>query len=177
MPALFTERLELVPVSLPLIEAVMAGDRAAAETACGARLPDAWPGQELISRAFSVSLHAIRADPARRLWGDTLLLSRGERPRRVIGSVIFHGRPDADGVAEVGYGVEAASQRRGYATEGTRACVDWALAQPGVRAVQATTFPSHLASLRVIEKLGMAPAGRREHELMGELLVFELRRG
>lgn len=175
MPALRTERLDLVEVTLDVVEAVMAGDRAAAEAATGARLPEAWPNEELVARAFHPSLTDIRADPARRLWGDTLLLSRDE-PRRVIGSVIFHGRPDADGIAEVGYGVEDGSQGRGYATEGTRACVEWALTQPGVRAVDATTFPWHRASLRVIEKLGMSLHGTRVHEVFGDLLVYRVLR-
>jgi len=174
MPALRTTRLELVPVTLPVVEAVMAGDREAAERACGARLPDLWPQEELVARAFHVSLDAIRADPERRLWGDTLLLSPDHR--RVIGSVIFHGRPDGDGVAEVGYGVEEGSQGQGYATEGTHACVRWALAQPGVRAVTATTFPWHRASLRVIEKIGMRLVATREHEVLGELLVYRIDR-
>jgi RimJ/RimL family protein N-acetyltransferase len=98
-----------------------------------------------------------------------------EREPRIVGSVIFHGRPEA-GIAEVGYGVELESQGRGYATEATRVCVDWALDQPECVAVQATTFPWHRASLRVIEKIGMALAGTREHDLFGELLVFEKRR-
>jgi RimJ/RimL family protein N-acetyltransferase len=167
-----TERLELVPVSLSVVEAVMSGDRDAAEAACGASLPGAWPNEELIARAFHVSLAAIRADPEGRLWGDTLLLLG----RTVIGSVVFHGRPDHDGVAEVGYGVAEEWQSRGYATEGTRACVRWALEQAGVRAVRATTFPWHRASLRVIEKLGMVLAATREHEVLGELLVYETKR-
>jgi RimJ/RimL family protein N-acetyltransferase len=175
MPVLRTERLDLVEVTLEVVEAVMAGDREAAEAAAGARLPDAWPNEELVARAFHPSLADIRADPARRLWGDTLLLSR-EAPRRVVGSVIFHGRPDDDGIAEVGYGVEEGSQGRGFATEGTRACVTWALAQPGVRAVHATTFPWHRASLRVIEKLGMQRIGTRTHEVLGDLLVYEVTR-
>jgi ribosomal-protein-alanine N-acetyltransferase len=176
MPVGRTERLVLVPVTLEVVEAVMAGDRDGAEAAAGARLPGAWPNEELIARAFHPSLADIRADPERRLWGDTLLLSPDE-PRRVIGSVIFHGRPDADGVAEVGYGVEDASQGRGYATEGTRACVAWALEQPGVRSVTATTFPWHRASLRVMEKLGMRPAGTRAHEVLGDLVVYEVTPG
>jgi len=45
-----------------------------------------------------------------------------------------------------------------------------------VIAVQATTFPWHTASLRVIERLGMAPCGQREHPFLGELLIFEKRR-
>jgi RimJ/RimL family protein N-acetyltransferase len=178
MPHARTERLELQPVSLALVEAIFAQDRDAAIRECGAALPDAWPNEQLIARAFTASLAAIRADPARRLWGDTLLIlpEDAHGPRRVIGSVIFHGRPDDDGVAEVGYGVEDSSQSLGYATEGTRACVAWALAQPGVAAVTATTFAWHRASLRVIEKLGMTKCGLREHETLGELMVYELRR-
>ena len=41
---------------------------------------------------------------------------------------------------------------QGYATEGTLACVEWALRQPGIRAVRATTFMWHRASVRVLEK-------------------------
>lgn len=174
MPALCTPRLELWPIELPFVEAVLAGDRATAEAVCGAALPEAWPGPDLVWRAFSASIEAVRADPTTRLWGDSLLVSR-TLPRRVLGSVVFHGRP-ADGVAEVGYGVEEGSQRQGYATEGARACVEWALTQDGIDAVTATTFPWHIASLRVIERLGMQPCGVREHAYLGALLVFERRR-
>ena len=175
-----TERLILVPITLDMVEAVFAGDRARAEGLAQARLPEAWPGRALIERAFSADLDAIRADPAARLWGDRLMITRPStmnlrEARRIVGSVIFHGRP-VDGIAEVGYGVELDSQGRGFATEATRACVAWALEQAECRAVQATTYPWHRASLRVIEKIGMALAGTREHEMFGELLVFEKRR-
>jgi len=168
-----TERLVLVPISLEMVEAVFAGDRARAEALAGARLPDAWPGRALIERAFSADLAAIRRDPGGRLWGDRLMIGRDEP--RIVGSIIFHGRPE-DGVAEVGYGVELESQGRGFATEATRPCVEWALEQPECMAVRATTYPWHRASLRVIEKLGMVLVGTREHDLFGELLVFERRR-
>lgn len=174
MPALRTDRLDLLPVSLSFVEAVMAADRARAEAVCGARIPEAWPGPDLIARAFHPSLEAIRADPERRLWGDTLLVTRGAEPR-VVGSVVFHGFPD-DGVAEVGYGVDEDEQRKGYASEGTRACVEWALSQPGIVAVDAVTFPWHVASLRVIERCGMTRSGTREHPYLGEMLVYERRR-
>ena len=84
-----------------------------------ARLPEAWPGRALIERAFSASLENIRKDPDHRLWGDRVMIAR-EGPRRVIGSVVFHGGPGEDGLVEVAYGVEQESQQQGYATEGTR---------------------------------------------------------
>ncbi|HEX5058274.1 MAG TPA: GNAT family protein [Kofleriaceae bacterium] len=187
MPALTTERLRLVPITLAMIEGVMRRDRAAAEAAldacirdCGldlpacARFPDAWPNEELVARAFPFSLEAIRADPDTRLWGDRLVLPL-DGPPRVVGSVVFKGRP-ADGIAEVGYGIEDGSRSQGLATEATRACVNWALDQAGILAVHATTFPWHHASLGVIRKLGMVQCGTREHDMLGELLVFELKR-
>jgi [ribosomal protein S5]-alanine N-acetyltransferase len=169
---LHTERLVLEPVTLPLVEAVLGGDRRRAEDVAGASFPAEWPGSDLVQRAFPASLAAIRADPATRLWGDRLMIARGQR--RVVGSVVFHGKPGADGVAEVGYGVERGAQGQGLATEAVRACVAWALREPHVRAVRATTYAGHLASLRVIEKLGMALIERMDHDMLGELLIFEL---
>jgi [ribosomal protein S5]-alanine N-acetyltransferase len=187
MPALVTARLRLVPITLEMIEGVMQRDRARAEAALDvalrdtgwkddacARFPHEWPNEELVARAFPFALDAIRADPDTRLWGDSMLLPL-EGPPRVLGSVVFKGRP-TDGIAEVAYGIEESSRGQGLASEATQACVDWALSQEGIEAVQATTFPWHVASLGVIRKLGMRPCGSREHDILGELLVFERRR-
>jgi RimJ/RimL family protein N-acetyltransferase len=175
MDSLLTPRLELVPITLPLVEAVMLCKREDAERIAGAPLPPAWPNRALVERAFTASLDRIRADPETRLWGDRFIIAR-EGERRVLGSVVFHGKADANGVVEVAYGVEEGSQGQGYATEATRACVEWALAHDEVRAVQATTFAWHKASLRVIEKIGMKPWGTRDHDVLGEMLVYEIRK-
>ena len=183
MEALVTPRLILEPMTLPLVEAVFRGDREALEEIAGAKIPAAWPGRVLVERAFSASLEAIRAAPETRLWGDRLMITRavaegsgGKAQRLVIGSIIFHGKPDANGVAEIGYGVEESWQRRGVASEGTRAAVEWALAQPEVRVVTATTPPWHAASIRVLEKSGLVRIGTEEHEMLGEVLRFERHR-
>ena len=158
-------------MTLPIVEAVMEGDRRKAEAVAGAALPEAWPGRALVERAFFASIEAIRADPDRRLWGDRLCIAR-DGERRVVGSVVFHGRPD-DGIAEIGYGIEEGSQRLGFATEATTACVDWALQHEFVRAVRATTFSWHKPSLRVMEKIGMSQVGVEQHDMLGEMLVYE----
>src|SRR4051812_21323190 len=121
MPALVTDRLRLVPITLGMIERVMNRDRAAAEAALDAepraggwhadacaRFPDAWPNEELLARAFPFSLDAIRTSPETRLWGDSLVLPL-DGPPRVVGSVVFKGKP-LDGIAEVAYGVEDGSR-------------------------------------------------------------------
>ncbi len=169
---LVTPRLSLEPVTLDLVEAVFRGDRQALERIASARVPEAWPGKALVERAFSASLERIRENPELRLWGDRLMITR-EETRLVVGSVVFHGRPDESGIAEIGYGVEERYQNQGLATEATRACVEWALSQPGVRAVTATTPPWHTASIRVLEKSGLVRVGSEEHDALGEVVRFE----
>jgi [ribosomal protein S5]-alanine N-acetyltransferase len=173
--ALRTARLELVPITLPLVEAVILGRRDTAESLALARMPEPWPNRELVEQAFSVSMEDIRANPSGRLWGARMMVVRGSNPRRVIGSVVFRSAPDHGGIAEIAYGVEGPSQGQGYATEAVNGSVDWALAEPLVRAVQAATFAWHRASVRVLEKVGMVPSGTRHHETMGEMLIFERR--
>lgn len=172
MGILETPRLILEPMTLAVVEAVFRGDRSELETLTRAKVPAEWPGVALVERAFCAWPEKIRADPDKRLWGDRLMITRGAE-RLVVGSVIFHGRPGEDGVAEVGYGVEESWQNKGVATEATRACVEWALAQSCVRLVRATTPPWHTASIRVLEKSGLARTGTELHETLGEVLVFE----
>ena len=172
MHVLMTPRLELHPITLPLVEAVMADRRDDAARIVGARLPEKWPGRALIERAFSVSIENVRANPAVRLWGDRLMITR-DHDRRLVGSVVFHGAPGPEGEVEVGYGVEESSQGLGFGTEATCAMVDWALAQPGVARVTATTLPWHKASIRILQRAGFRASGWREHGLLGDLQVFE----
>jgi [ribosomal protein S5]-alanine N-acetyltransferase len=173
MPVLETERLRLVPLTLEALEAVLDRDQKRAEALMGAQLPCAWPNDQLLDVGFPFSRDAVRAAPELRLWGDSLVLLRAEP--RIVGSVVFHGHP-SDGIAEIGYSIEQRMRGNGLATEATRACLAWALTQRDITAVQATTFPWHTASLGVIRNLGMQQVATREHDTLGELLVFERRR-
>jgi len=169
---LVTARLVLVRITIPVVEAMLTGHRERAEAIVGARLPEAWPGRDLVERAFSASLKAIRSQPDVRLWGDRVMVTR-QGARCVVGSVVFHGSPDPDGAVEMAYGVEGESQGRGFATEATEACLLWALGQPGVNVVRATTPPWHQGSRRVLEKIGMRLVCLAEHDLFGEVCRYE----
>ncbi len=169
-----TPRLTLVPISVAIVEHVLAERREQLESLLDAQMPLAWPGRALVERAFWASLDRIRDNPEVRLWGDRVMLTR-EGPRRVVGSVVFHGAPTEDGVLEIAYGVEEDSQGRGFATEAVLASVEWALSQPGAVAVRATTPPWHTPSRRVLEKCGFTKIGVREGDAFGELLEMERR--
>ncbi len=78
------------------------------------------------------------------------------------------------GIGEIGRAIHSDHRNRGPATEGATALAGHAFAVLGLRSLCAETQAGNLASLRVIEKLGMHPAepgkGRRE----GDASVFTI---
>jgi ribosomal-protein-alanine N-acetyltransferase len=174
--ALYTRRLELRPLTLDAVVALLESrPRKEIEAIIGAELPWAWPSRALIDQAFPTSIDAIRADPATRLWGDRLMITRDASPK-VVGSVLFHGRPAEDGVAEIAYGVEEESQGKGYGTEALSACIAWALARPECRVVRATTTSWHKASKLLLERVGLRLVGEHR-DGSAEMLDYEIARG
>ena len=75
-----------------------------------------------------------------------------------VGDLCFKGLPE-NGQPEIGYGISPEFQGQGYATEAVRAACRWALAQPGVAAVEAETEPANAASQAVLRKVGFVPTG------------------
>ena len=176
MTILHTERLELRPVTLPVVIAVLEGKRRTdIEAMLGAELPWSWPSRALLEQSFRASLEEIRRDPETRLWGDRLMITREVTPR-VVGSVVFHGRPRPDGECELAFGVEDAYQRQGFASEGVRACLDWALAQPECRVVVVNAMRWDKASLRLLAKLGATPREGAVTPKGEDFVLYEKRR-
>ena len=172
---LVTPRLELRPLTIAIVRALIESrPRAEIEKLLGAELPWAWPTRALVDQAFPVSLEAIAEAPAERLWGDRLIATREAAPK-IVGSVLFHGRPGEDGIAELAYGIEDASQGHGYATEAVSASLAWALAQPECRVVRAKTTVWHKGSKRLLEKLGMHVIATHQED-GAEMLTYEIAR-
>lgn len=80
---------------------------------------------------------------------------------------------DGTTTGKVGYTVVEPCWGQGYATEALRALLGHVLAEPGMRRVVAETMVDHIASRRVMEKVGMTYCGRRMDDEYGELVVYE----
>lgn len=73
----------------------------------------------------------------------------------IIGSADFKNVPDASGTVEIGYGMGADFQGRGYMTEAASTMCRWALNRKDVHRVVAETEKWNIASMRVLQKCGM----------------------
>jgi ribosomal-protein-alanine N-acetyltransferase len=111
---------------------------------------------EGLKQAYGEMLAGCRANPGERLWHAVWAIEdlRGER----VGNLSFKG-VSADGVTELGYGIEEGHRGKGYATEAVKAMVAWAFGHAEIRVVEAETEAGNGASRRVLEKCGFEETG------------------
>ena len=159
-----TERLALVALTPELARAALE-DRAKLGRILGARVPQTWPGADFARMLPHIARGAEGASPGA---GSTRLIVHAA-DETLIGETGFHGPPDTSGTVEVGYSIVPAYRGRGFAAEATRALNQHVLARPGIRRIIAECLDDNVASMRVLEKLGMLRVGRA-----GGTLRFEI---
>ena len=152
IPNIATPHLELVSMSLPFMEALAAHDMVTASREIGAEVPE-WMADEL-ENFLKYRLGQLRLDPTIRPWlGRVMVLTDDDGTRRAVGSIGFHGPPDAQGRLEVGYSVDPPFRRRGYASESVKALFDWAYREHGITRFIASISPDNAASLGEVRAL------------------------
>jgi RimJ/RimL family protein N-acetyltransferase len=72
-----------------------------------------------------------------------------------VGDLAFHWVSEADRTAEIGFVFDPRHQGKGFATEASRALIDWAFVSAGMLRVIGRLEARNAASARVLEKLGM----------------------
>lgn len=149
-PLVQTARLDLIPITLSIIEADL-HRRDELPALIDAAIGEGWPPPLMDVAAMEWTKRAVQADPALGGWTAWYWILRAPR-RTLVGLSGFKSRP-ANGAVELGYSTLPVYQRRGFATEAVSAMADWAFAQ-GVERVFAETLPELIASQRVLLKCG-----------------------
>jgi ribosomal-protein-alanine N-acetyltransferase len=166
-----TPRLELIAFDPLAVKHLLDGDKAAAETILGLRLPMEFPAQDELDGFLDMQLQRMQALPERRAWMARLITSR--QSGQAIGHCGFHGPPEMIGRAEIGYTVFLQYRRKGYAKEAAAALVRWAF-RHGEKTVYASVSPTNVPSLAVVRGLGFKQVGTQDDEVDGRELVFAI---
>jgi RimJ/RimL family protein N-acetyltransferase len=172
VPTIHADRLDLVPLSLAFLDAVLSGRRADAETIAALKLPEGWP-DERDRRLLRLRRDQIGQAPGYQQWLIRAIVLAGDG-RTMVGHIGFHGPPQIVGRAELGYSVVADQRRRGYAIEAARTLMDWAAREHDIRRFFVSIAPDNAASLAMAAKLGFARVGEQIDEEDGLEYVFEL---
>ena len=141
---LSSTRLRIYPASRSQMEAMIASE------------PDG-----ALRAAYMEMLDGCLRHPDQWDWYAVWIIELMDGTR--VGNLCFKGL-DADGVAEIGYGISDEYQGQGYATEAVQAVTAWAFRDQRVKAVEAETTVENIASQRVLEKCGFQPTGKTGQE-------------
>ena len=141
---LSSARLRIYPATRSQMEAMIASE------------PD-----DALKVAYTEMLDGCLRHPDQWDWYAVWIIELMDGTR--VGNLCFKGL-DADGVAEIGYGISDEYQGQGYATEAVQAVTAWAFRDPRVTAVEAETTAENIASQRVLEKCGFQPTGTSGQE-------------
>jgi ribosomal-protein-alanine N-acetyltransferase len=91
-----------------------------------------------------------------------------------VGLAGCHGAPDEAGMVEIGYRVDPALRRRGYARRSLETLLAVAQRHPAVRTVRATISPDNVASRALIDSYGFAETGEQWDEEDGLETIYEV---
>jgi RimJ/RimL family protein N-acetyltransferase len=163
-------RLKLVDGTLALLSAAVEG-RSALERLLGVAVAEGWEG-------FPEALPIVRASyekaPEGHRWGSAFFIE--VEVRALVGFGGFKGPPSADGVVEIGYAIAPAFRGQGLATDAVGQMVQRALADPGIRVIDAHTLGHDNPSTRVLQKAGFLKMAEIEDPDEGPIWQWRLER-
>src|SRR3954464_949541 len=140
-----TPRLDLIPLSPPLVAALVAHDLDTARALASFPIDDDTFAAD--DHVLGLRHAQLLADPSEEPWLYRVALLR--ESGRVVGRIGFHAPPDADGAVEIGYSVAPAHRRQGLATEMSVGLIRWG-AEQGARTCIASVRPDNAPSLAII---------------------------
>jgi [ribosomal protein S5]-alanine N-acetyltransferase len=163
-----TQRLELLPCSLEVAQATLAKNKPLLEKLLTAYIPDDWYNTEV--QAFLPKyIELLKSDPSQLGYGVWLIIRTEDST--LIGDLGFGGKSNND-TLELGYEILPSYRNEGYGTEAVEALVDFAFRQLAAQKIIAHTPIDNIASIRIVEKLGMENAGKIPPTDTPELEVY-----
>lgn len=116
-----------------------------------------------VSETYSIRKHIVnyldnlKEDPELLGWGAWFVTLADNN--QVIGDIGFKGKPDNQGIVEVGFGIIPEMHNKGIATESVGAIIEWALSSRKAKKIVAECLIDNIPSIKVLEKLKMTRTG------------------
>ncbi len=163
--------VQLVELSFASIQALAQGDLDGANEA----------GEVVLTPYFvrpgALSLWRMRRDqllddPAESSWITRAVLDPALR--EVVGHAGFHGPPDENGMVELGYSIDPARRRRGYARACLETLIRVAAEDVEVKTERATIGPDNVASRNLILQYDFVEVGEQWDDEDGLEIIFEI---
>ncbi len=166
-----TPCIRIVQLDAAALAALADGDLGRAELTSPVPL-SAWLAGEECTGTWRRRARQVLESPQDAAWVTGVVWD--EAGERAVGRAGFHGAPDTTGMVEVGYAIDPAHRRRGYARAALRAMLARARRDLEVSTVRATVAPDNRASRALIDQHGFVEVGEQWDEEDGLEIVLEL---
>jgi RimJ/RimL family protein N-acetyltransferase len=164
-------RVRIVQLTARVFRALAEGDLAAANASSPVPLPAYFAGPEWRA-VWGRRSRQVTEDPASATWVTGVIWD--ERQQLAAGRAGYHGPPDRSGMVEIGYAVDPAYRRRGYARAALEALLQRAAREPQVRTVRATISPDNVASYQLVSQYGFTETGEQWDDEDGLEIIYEV---
>jgi RimJ/RimL family protein N-acetyltransferase len=165
------KRVRIVHLTAPVFRALASGDLAAANSASPVTLSPYFAGPEW-RRVWAIRSEQVEQDPASASWVTGVIWD--EEQHVAVGRAGYHGPPDRSGMVEIGYAVDPAYRRRGYARAALAALLQRAAREPRVTTVRVSISPDNVASYQLASQYGFARVGEQWDEEDGLEIIYEV---
>lgn len=146
-----TKRLELRALSSAELESYVNSPERLT-TSLGLAVP-LIPLSEHLKKVYHLKSKRVEDEPSSLLYNTYFIIILKET-KTPIGSLGLKGKPDTDGLVEVGYAIEENFQNNGYMKEALEGFLEWVLKLKEVSGVNACTSRINIASQRVLIACG-----------------------
>jgi len=163
--------VRIVHLTEAAFHALAAGDLATANAASPVPLSEYFAGQDWRS-VWRMRSEQTRQDPTSADWVTGVIWD--EDHHIAVGRAGYHGPPDTEGMVEIGYAVDPAHRRRGYARAALEALLARAREEPAVRTVRVTITPENTASSNLTAQYGFTAVGEQWDAEDGLEIIYEI---
>jgi RimJ/RimL family protein N-acetyltransferase len=164
------QHVRIVHLPASAFRALAGGDLAAANAVSPVPLSEYFAGPEWRG-TWRMRSRQVEQDPASAAWVTGVIWD--EQRQLAVGRAGYHGPPDQSGMVEIGYAVDPAYRRRGYARAALEALLRRAAHEPQVKTVRVTISPGNAASYALASQYGFAEVGAQRDEEDGLEIIYE----
>jgi RimJ/RimL family protein N-acetyltransferase len=166
-----TQHVRIVHLTEPVFRALANGDLTAANAVSPVPLSALFIDPEW-RRVWRMRSKQTEEDPASAAWVTGVIWD--ERQRIAVGRAGYHGPPDPSGMVEIGYTVDPAYRRRGYARAALEALLQRAAREPQVHTARVTISPDNAASYQLASQYGFVEVGEQWDDEDGLEIIYEV---
>lgn len=163
--------VRIVHLTAPVFRALVDGDLATANAMSPVPLSAYFAGPEWRG-VWQMRSRQVEEDRTSAAWVTGVIWD--EQQHVAVGRAGYHGLPDPSGTVEIGYAVDPAYRRSGYARAALEALLQRAAREPQVHTVRVTISPDNVASHELASQYGFAEVGEQWDDEDGLEIIYEV---